>query len=160
MSQANAVAVQGTWKKIQRAIGEDIMLGVCDGNNVTHWGYTAMCKAIKHRVQTVAPELTGGLLPSINRVVQLRREMNAKLPQFIGDYYHIEGRRIILEVRVGKTIVKKAKEVILKDKNNLFARLEVVQWSMVLFYDVTVEGSGLDLDGVDAFCFEYSFCFH
>lgn len=140
MSQANAVAAQCTWKKIQRAIGEEIMLGVCDGNNVTYRGYDAMCKAVKHRVRLVAPELKGGLLPSTNRLAQLRRQMNAKLPQFIGDYYHIEGRRIIPEVRVGKTIVKQAKEVILNNKNNLFARLEVVQRSIVLFYDVTVEG--------------------
>ena len=89
MSKANAVAAQSSWKKIQRTIGEDIMLDVCNGNNVTHRGCATMCKAVKHRVQLVAPEFKGGFLPSIIRVAQLRRQMNAKLPQFIGDYYHI-----------------------------------------------------------------------
>lgn len=51
--------------------------------------------------------------------------MNEKLPQFVGDYYYIEGRQIISEVRVGKKIVRGAKEVILDSKNNLFAQLQV-----------------------------------
>ncbi len=77
--------------------------------------------------------------------------MNEKLPQFIGDYYHIEGRRIIPEVRVGKKIVRGAKEVILDSKNNLFAQLEVVQRSMVLFYDMTVQGNIFDLTSFKCF---------
>jgi hypothetical protein len=43
-------------------------------------------------------------------------------------------------VLVGKKIVRGAKEVVLHSKNNLFAELEVVQRSMVLFYDVILEG--------------------
>lgn len=140
MSQANAIATKTIFKKIQRELDQKVMLGVCDGNNVTHRGYHALCKAIKHRVTAVAPELKGGLLPSSTRVAQLRREMNSKLPQFIGDYYHIDGRQIIPEVRVGKKVVRKSKEVILDNKNNLFADIKVVQQSMVLFYDITIEG--------------------
>ena len=71
--------------------------------------------------------------------------MNSKLPQFIGEYYHIDGRRIIPEVRVGKNVVRKSKEVILNDKNNLFANIKVVQQSMVLFYNITVEGESQNL---------------
>ena len=71
--------------------------------------------------------------------------MNSKLPQFIGEYYHIDGRRIIPEVRVGKNVVRKSKEVILNDKNNLFADIKVVQQSMVLFYNITVEGESQNL---------------
>jgi len=66
--------------------------------------------------------------------------MNEKLPQFIEDYYHIEGRRTIPEVRVGKKVIRGAKEVILDNKNNLLAELEVVQRLMVMFCDMTVEG--------------------
>jgi hypothetical protein len=139
MSQANAAAVQTMFKKIQRAVGEKIMLGVSDCDGVTQKGYEAICKAVKHRVRLVAPELKGSLLPSGNRLAQLRKQMNAQLPQFIGDYYHIEGRRIIPEVLIGKKIVRGAKEVVFHSKNNLFAELEVVQRSMVLFYDVTLE---------------------
>lgn len=34
-----------------------------------------MCNAVKHRVQLVAPELKGGLLPSKNRLALLRKQM-------------------------------------------------------------------------------------
>lgn len=117
------------------------MLGTWDAFGVSNRRYVAMCNAVKHWVQLVAPKLKGGLLPSKNRLALLRKQMNEKLPQFIGDYYQIKGRRIIPEVRVGKKIVRGAKEVILDDKNNLFAELEVVQRSMVLFYDMTMEGN-------------------
>lgn len=44
-------------------------------------------------------------------------------------------------VRQGKKEITPAKEVILHSKNNLFVDLEVVQRSMVLFYNITVEGT-------------------
>ena len=66
--------------------------------------------------------------------------MNAKLPQFIGEYQWIEGRRSILEVRVGSKVVTPAKEVILNNKNSLFVDLEVVQRLMVMFYGMSVAG--------------------
>lgn len=141
MSQATTAAAVCIFKKIKKSITEEVMLGTCDASGVSNRGYVAMCNAVKHRVQLVAPELKGGLLPSKHRLALLRKQMNEKLPQFIGDYYQIKGRRIIPEVRVGKKIVRGAKEVILDDKNNLFAELEVVQRSMVLFYDMTMEGN-------------------
>lgn len=140
MSQARAAATQTVFKKIQEELNEEVMLGVCDGNNVTHRGYSALCKIIKHRVTSVAPELKHGFLPSSTRLAELRRKMNGKLPQFIGEYFHIDGRKVIPEVRVNRKVVSKSKEVILNDKNNLFAKIEVVQQSMVLFYNITVEG--------------------
>lgn len=140
MSQANAAATKNVFKKIQGELSQEVMLGVCDGNNVTHRGYHALCKVIKHRVMSVAPELKRGLLPSSNKVAELRRSMNSKLPQFIGEYRHINGRRVISEARVGKNVVRQSREVILNEKNNLFADIRVVQKSMVLFYDITVEG--------------------
>ena len=145
MSQVNAVATQTAFKKIQKELSEEVMLGVCDGNNITHRGYHALCKVIKHRVTSVAPEMKRGLLPSSKKVAKLRRNMNSKLPQFIGEYYHIDGRRIIPEVRVGKNVVRKSKEVILNDKNNLFADIKVVQQLMVLFYNIIVEGESQNL---------------
>lgn len=141
MSQATTAAAVCIFKKIKKSITEEVMLGTCDASGVSNRGYVAMCNAIKHRVQLVAPELKGSLLPSKNRLALLQKQMNEKLPQFIGDFYQIKGRRIIPEVRVGKKIVRGAKEVILDDKNNLFAELEVVQRSMVLFYDIIVKGS-------------------
>lgn len=84
--------------------------------------------------------MKSNILPAPHRLAKLRKQMNANLPQFIGDYYHIEDRRTIPEVRVGGKVVTAAKEVILDSKNNLFVELEVVQRSMVLFYEMTVEG--------------------
>jgi hypothetical protein len=87
--------------------------------------------------------------------------MNAKLPQFIGEYYHVEGRRSIPSVRrTGKDIVA-AKEVILNSRNNLFVDLEVVQRSMVLFYGMTVEGKHAEVSyHLHAFicCYSYFVC--
>jgi hypothetical protein len=77
MSQANAAAVQTMFKKIQRAVGEKIMLVVSDRDGITQKGYEAICKAVKHRVRLVAPELKGSLLPLGNRLAQLRKQMNA-----------------------------------------------------------------------------------
>jgi hypothetical protein len=54
------------------------MLGISDCDGVTQKGYEAICKAVKHRVWLVAPELKGSLLPSGNRLVQLRKQMNAQ----------------------------------------------------------------------------------
>jgi hypothetical protein len=125
MSQANAAAAQTMFKKIQRTVREKIMLGVSDCDSITQKGYEAICKAVKHRVRLVAPELKGSLLPSGN---QLRKQMNAQLPQFIRDYYHRKGRRIFPEVLVGKKIVRGAKEVVLHSKNNLFAELYSATW--------------------------------
>jgi len=133
------------FRKLKKTLTEEVMLETCDALGVSNRGYVAICNAVKHRVHLVAPKLKGALLPSRNRLAQLRKQMNEKLPQFIGDYYHIEGCRIIPKVRVGRKIVRGAKEVIFDSKNNLFAELEVVQRSMVLFYDMTVQGIIFDL---------------
>lgn len=141
MSQATMAVAQTIFKKVQDVLTKEVMLGTVDGSSVTHRGYTGIYKTLKNRIGMVAPELQGSVLPSPSRLAELRKQMNENLPQFIGDYYHIEGRRHIPEVRQGKKVVRPAKEVTLHSKNNLFAELEVVQRSMVLFYDMTVEGS-------------------
>ena len=141
MSQATMAVTQSVFKKIQDVLTKEVMLGTIDGSSVTHRGYTEIYKTMKNRIGLVAPGLRGSVLPSPYKLAGLRKQMNENLPQFIGDYYNIEGRRHVPEVRQGKRIVRPAKEVILDSKNNLFAELEVVQRSMVLFYDITVEGS-------------------
>lgn len=141
MSQATIAAAKAIFKKISDSLTEDVMLGACDGSGVTHRLYAMIYKTVKQRVGLVAPTFNGSLLPSPNRLAQLRKQMNDKLPQFIGDYYSIEGCRVIPAIRIGKKIVAPEKEVILNSKNNLFVDLEVVQQSMVLFYDITVAGN-------------------
>lgn len=39
---------------------------------------------------------------------------------------------------MGRKLVTTTKEVVLDSKNNLFVELEVVQWSMVMFYEMTM----------------------
>jgi hypothetical protein len=82
------------------------------------------------------------LLPAPNKIAVLRKQLNANLPQFIGDYYHINGRMVLGAPKRTKTNVI-PKEVILNDKNMLFVDLEVVQRSMVMFYGMTEAGNTL-----------------
>lgn len=141
MSQASAAVAKKVLQKIGDTVGPDAMLDACDGAGVTHRGYTAIYQTLKNRIGLVAPGMTPSILPAPHRLASLRQDMNAKLPQFIGEYYHIEGRRVIPAVRQGRKEITPAKEVILHSKNNLFVDLEVVQRSMVLFYNITVEGA-------------------
>ncbi len=73
MSQATSAAAVCMLKKLQKTLTEEVMLGTCDGSGVSNRGYVAMCNAVKHRVELVAPELKGGLLPLGNRLAQLRK---------------------------------------------------------------------------------------
>lgn len=141
MAQAKATVVKEVIRKIGDSIGEDSMLDACDGSGVTVRGYDAIFRTMKNRIGLLAPGVKASILPAPHRLATLRKEMNAKLPQFIGDYYHIDGRRTIPEVRVGGKVVTAAKEVVLDSKNNLFVELEVVQRSMVMFYEMTMEGT-------------------
>ena len=141
MSQATVAVAKTVVKSIADSVGPDTMLDACDGAGVSQKGYMAIYKTLKNRIGLVAPGLTTSILPAPNRLASLRKHMNDKLPQFIGEYYHVEGRRVIPEVRQGNKVITRAKEVILDNKNNLFVDLEVVQRSMVMFYGMTVEGN-------------------
>lgn len=140
MSQATTSMVKKVIKRIGDSIGEDCMLDSCDVARVTGRGYTSIYKTVKNRIGLIAPGFKSSILPAPHRLAKLRKEMNAKLPQFIGEYYSIEGRRIIPEVRVAGKVITSAKEVILDSNNSLFVDLEVVQRSMVMFYEMTIEG--------------------
>ena len=140
MGEAKSSVEKSVVKKISTSIGADSMLWASDGSGVTMRGYTAVYKTVKNRVGLLYLRVKTSILPAPNRLSTLRKEMNAKLLQFIGDYYWIEGSCTIPEVRVGGKIVKAAREVILDCKNNLFVELEAVQRAMVLFYKMTVEG--------------------
>ena len=145
MSQATTSMVKGVIKRIGDSIGEDCMLDSCDVAGVTGRGYTSIYKTVKNRIGLIAPGFKSSILPAPHRLVKLRKQMNSKLPQFIGEYYSIEGRRMIPEVRVAGKVTTSAKEVILDSKNSLFVDLEVVQRLMVMFYEITVEGKRVTL---------------
>ena len=117
-------------KRVFKEIGDNIrledILQACDATRVAHQGYEKIYKSKKARILLVNSDLKCALLLAPNRIATLRREMNAKLPQFIRDYYHIEGRMMLPASTHGQTITL-AKEVVLNDKNTLFVDLEVVQ---------------------------------
>jgi hypothetical protein len=85
--------------------------------------------------------MKSNILPSPYHVRRLRQELNANLPQFIGQYYHAEGRMELPTVsRKSEKSEEQRKEVVLDEKNSLFTDLEVVQQSMVIFYGITESG--------------------
>jgi len=158
MNDAKNHVVRDVFKKIGDSIGPEAMLAACDGSGVSQRGYGAIYRMLKNRIGIVSPGLKAKILPAPHRLAGLRKDMNAKLPQFIGEYYHVEGRRSIpLVRRAGKDIVA-AKEVILNSRNNLFVDLEVVQRSMVLFYGMAVEGKHAEVSyHLHAFIYCYSY---
>lgn len=54
------------FKKLQKTLIEEVMLGTCDGPGMNNRGYVAMCNAVKHHVELIALELKEGPLPSRN----------------------------------------------------------------------------------------------
>ena len=67
--------------------------------------------------------------------------MNKKLPQYIGEYYYIEGRLTSQEPsKKGTFALDATKDMVVTDRNSIFVDLEVVQRSMVHFYNITQEG--------------------
>jgi FtsZ-binding cell division protein ZapB len=129
-------------KQISDSIGPEDILAACDAAGVAHGGYGEIYKSVKGRIALVNPGLKCALLPAPNKIAVLWKQLNANLPQFIGDYYHIDGRMVLAAPKRTKTNVI-PKEVILNDKNTLYVDLEVVQRSMVMFYGMTEAGNTL-----------------
>ena len=108
---------------------------------MSHREYDAIYKAVKAPIADFNKRVNGSILPSPYHVKLLRQELNANLPQYIGEYYHGEGRLTLPSTsKKNKTSEDMVKEVVLTEKNSLFTDLEVVQRSMVIFYGITKEG--------------------
>ena len=68
----------------------------------------------------------------------LRCELNANMPDFIGNYYRIQRRMTLPQPsRKGKE-KQMVKEVKLDEKSTCFVDIEVVQHGMVMFYGILV----------------------
>lgn len=81
----------------------------------------------------------------VHQVKLLRSELNSKLKDLIGDYYHIDSTlEMVAQVPVTNAKGRKKKSeitrVVLTSKNNLFVDIEVVQKTMVKLYGFTTEG--------------------
>jgi hypothetical protein len=129
-------------KSIGDSVGPDKILAACDQAGVSHRGYGAIYKAVKGPIELLNKDIKAKILPNPYQVKLLRKELNANLPQFVGEYYHIEGRMTLPTTsKTTKKCDDRPKDVVLNDKNSLFTDLEVVQQSMVIFYDITVAGT-------------------
>lgn len=75
----------------------------------------------------------------------LRTKLNDNLRDYIGDYFHLENS-FPIPLGPNEDALKQTSPTHLNlDKsNNLFVDLEVVQRSMVKYYNITMEGMLLD----------------
>ena len=81
----------------------------------------------------------------VEQVSLLRTELNLKLKDLVGHYYHIDSTlELVAQALVtnGKGRKKKSdiSRVVLTTKNSLFVDIEVVQRTMVKLYEFTTEG--------------------
>ena len=68
-------------------------------------------------------------------------DLNLKLKDFVGDYYHINNTHEVAPPRASsKTKQPKDKMIVLNDRNTFFADIEVVQRTMVALYGITEAG--------------------
>jgi DNA phosphorothioation-dependent restriction protein DptG len=74
--------------------------------------------------------------PLVVQLSKLRRELNGRLKDFIGDYEHIDNT---LEVHDPED-KSKALQYVFNDKNNIFVDIEAVERSMIKLYGITLDG--------------------
>ena len=84
-------------------------------------------------------------MDSVEQVSLLRRELNSRLKDLVGDYYHIDSMlELVASASVtngkGKKKNPDISRVVLTTKNSLFVDIEVVQRTMVKLYKFTIEG--------------------
>ena len=84
-------------------------------------------------------------MDSVEQVSLLRRELNSRLKDLVGDYYYIDSTlELVAPTSVtngkGKKKNPDISRVVLTTKNSLFVDIEVVQRTMVKLYKFTTEG--------------------
>lgn len=124
--------------KIGEAVGVPQILGTCDRSGITQDGYAAVYKQMKGGAKTAGRGLRIGCLPKPYHVSILRRELNAKLIDFVGDYYSLNS-----EVEFQSKKGSKKKDLVhvkLTEHNSFFVDVEQVQRTMVELYRITPEG--------------------
>jgi hypothetical protein len=125
-------------EKIGSQIGAAEICEIKDSSGMTDIGYSKIYRKFKNGIKAVGSGLRVGCLPRPWHVSLLRREMNAKLRDFVGDYYSISN---ILEIQPStKSKKKETVRVELTTKNSFFVDVEMVQRTMVALYNFTPEG--------------------
>jgi len=131
-------------EKIGKSMGPENILETCDRNGITHSGYGAIYKNFRSAVKRVGKGIRVGCLPNPHQVSKLRQELNSKLEDMIGQYYHIENTLVIPPSAKSKS--KEPLQIILSARNSFFVDVETVQRTMVKLYGITtleVEGDPL-----------------
>ena len=125
-------------EKIGSQIGAAESCEIKDSSGMTDIGYSKIFKKFKNSTRAVGSGLRVGCWPRSWHVSSLRREMNAKLRDFVGDYHSISN---ILEIQ--PSTKSKKKEIVrmeLTTKSSFFVGVEMVQRTMDALYNFTPEG--------------------
>jgi len=125
-------------QKIGAGMGAREILATCDRSGITQEGYTSVYKQFKDSVQAAGKGLKVHCLPKPYHVSILRKEMNSKLSDFVGQYYSINNFLDISSQAKSKN--KQPDHVQLTAKNSLFVDIEQMQRTMVQLYRITPEG--------------------
>ena len=125
---------------IGTGIGAHEILAVEDGSGITNEAYSEIYKKFVGGVKSAGKGIQiGCLLPKPYHISLLRKEMNAKLADFVGEYYPI-----INTLEIPPALQSKKKEsmlIELNEHNSLFVDVEIVQRTMVQLYKFTLVGT-------------------
>lgn len=125
--------------KIGAEIGAHEILAIEDRSGVTNDAYSTIYKKFKGGAKAAGKGLRIGCLPKPYHVSLLRKELNSKLRDFVGDYYPIKNT---LEIMPGpKSKKKEPMQIELNENNSLFVDVETVQKTMVQLYKFTPAGT-------------------
>lgn len=123
-------------EKIGSECGAQEILATCDRNGITQRGYSALYQRFKKGVRVVRHGLRVSCLPKPFHISLLRLSMNAKLKEFVGDYYSINDTMETLS----RPKSRKNERIELNNHNSFFVDIEAVQKTMILLYKITTSG--------------------
>jgi len=126
--------------KIGEIMGPESILEICDRNSITQNGYAAYHKKFSSAVKVVGRgNLRVSCLANPHKVTLLRRDLNSRLEDYIGEHSHIENELIITQPAKSKT--KAPTKVVLSSRNSFFVDIEKVQQIMVRLYKISPAGT-------------------
>jgi hypothetical protein len=115
-------------------VNTNVMLKICDVCNIPRYAYEEVKKQLKKEVQSAREELKMSLLPTPRNISTLKKKINSKLHEYIGEHYHIH-TTIEYTLKSG-TSRKQKDQLALNKKNSCFVDIEAVQKTIVNFYNI------------------------
>jgi hypothetical protein len=129
-----------TLDRIGGHVGPAMILEACDSGGIPADAYAQIYKKLKSGVRAAGRGIQIGCLPTPNVVSMLRSELNSKLHDFVGEYYHIDDN-ITFPASSKSKKSKEPKNLNLNEMNNIFVDVEAVQRTMVCMYEITTAGN-------------------